>query len=71
MAAYREQYERIIQIIKETHNEINAMEDGAPAAVAKAIWGVRVALNAVEWAVHGLLTAFEILENGEKNEGEK
>lgn len=69
MAAYRAQYEQIIQTIKETHNEINAIEDGAPAAIVEAVWAVRVALNAVEWAVHGLLAAFEILENGKKNEG--
>ncbi len=69
MAAYREKYERIIKTLRGTHNEINAIERGASAAVAIAIWGVRVALNAVEWSLHGLLAAFEILENEEKSEG--
>jgi hypothetical protein len=45
------------------------MEAGANRRVTNAIWGVRVALNAVEWAVHGLLAALEILENGKKTEG--
>lgn len=71
MQAYREHYERIIKTLKGTHNEINAIEDGAPADVVKAIWGVRAALNAVEWAVHGLLAALEILENEKKTEGKE
>lgn len=69
MRAYKEQYEQIITTLKGTHNDINAIEDGASASVGNAIWGVRVALNAVEWAIHGLLKAFEILENGKENEG--
>lgn len=71
MDAYGKTYERIITVIKETHNEINALENGASGVIANAIWGVRVALNAVEWAVHGLLKALEILENEEKSEGKE
>ncbi len=69
MRAYKEQYERIITTLKGTHDDINALEDGSSEEIGNAVWGVRVALNAVEWAIHGLLKAFEILENGKENEG--
>lgn len=64
MRAYRENHERITEHIRGINNELNVIVPGASSAVRTGVWCVRYGLMEVEAALHGLLKAFEVLENG-------